>query len=301
MNTYTDFPNTPPFGYGFIYFLRSPSGKAYIGQTSVSISKRLYMHNKSNGCRFLYAAIKKYGLENFFVGEVGCYPLQDLNDMEVRFIKEFDTLAPSGYNLTTGGNANHKCSAEARRKMSEASKGKPKSEEARQRMRKPKSAEARQRMRKPKSPEARKRMAEARRGKPMSENTRAELLKANIGNKLSEETKRKIAATKLGNPHGVGIGKPMSAAARAGLLKFHIGNHLSAETKQKISAAKTGMKYKMTDKPRKKLSAETKMRMSKPKSAEHKRRMKEGWLLRRLRKQDALPFFPNADVLPKSS
>jgi group I intron endonuclease len=274
MNTYTDYPNTPPFGYGFIYFLRSPSGKAYIGQTSLAISKRLYMHNKSNGCRFLYKAIKKYGIENFFVGEVGCYPLQDLDDAEVRFIKEFETLAPSGYNLTTGGNANHKCSDEARRKMSEASKGKPKS------------AEARQRMRKPKSAEARKHMSEVRKGKPMPANVKAALLKANIGNKLSEETKRKIAATKLGNPHGVGIGKPMSAAARAGLLKFHIGNHLSAETKQKISAANTGKSRSMET--RKRMSVASK---GKPKSEEHKRLMREGWRLRRLRKQDALPLF----------
>jgi hypothetical protein len=162
----------------------------------------------------LYKAIKKYGITNFFVDVLGRYPITELDAAEVKAIIEFGTLAPYGYNLTTGGNANHKCSDQTRKRMAEAQKGKPKSAEARQRM------------------------SEARAGKP-----------------------------------------------------------LSAEVKQKISVVKTGTKYNMVVSKRGiPLSAETKMRMSlskigKPCTEEHKRLMREGWRLRRLRKQDALPLF----------
>jgi group I intron endonuclease len=265
MNTYIDFPNTPPFGYGFIYFLRSPSGRAYIGQTTVSISKRLYMHNKSRGCRFLYAAIKKYGIENFFAGEVGCYPLADLDAMEVRFIKEFETLAPDGYNLTTGGYGNHKCSDETRQRMSEATKGRPKSPETRQRMSeamkgKPKSAETRQRMSAakkgvPKSPEAIQKMVEAHKRCPtiLSAAARKRISEAKKGKPKSEETRKRMS-------------KPKSAEARKNMSKPK-----SAEARKRMSDAWKG----------------------KPKSEETKRRMSEGWRLKKLREQDPLPLFQN--------
>jgi group I intron endonuclease len=193
MNTYTDFPDKPDNGYGFIYFLRSPSGKGYIGQTTVSISKRLYCHTKSKGCRFLYAAIKKYGLDNFFVGAVGCYPLSDLDAMEVRFIKEFETLCPDGYNLTTGGYGNHKCSDETRKRMSEAQKGKPKSEGHKRRLSEGNTG-------KPMSENTKAALLTANIGKPMHANTKAALMEANLGNHLSDEHKRRLSAAKKGKP-----------------------------------------------------------------------------------------------------
>jgi group I intron endonuclease len=181
MNTYTDYPNTPPFGYGFIYFLRSPSGKAYIGQTSISISKRMYYHNKGRKCRFLSAAIKKYGMRSFFVGEVGCYPLHELDAMEVRFIKMFETLCPDGYNLTTGGHANRKCSDETRRRISAVIK-----------------------RRAPCSVETRQRISAAIRGVPRPNRTprhanHIEALRiANLGKHRSDETKQKMSTAKRG-------------------------------------------------------------------------------------------------------
>jgi group I intron endonuclease len=289
MNTYIDFPNTPPYGYGFIYFLRSPSGKAYIGQTSVSISKRLYMHNKSKGCRFLYAAIKKYGIENFFAGEIGCYPLSDLDAMEVRFIKEFGTLAPDGYNLTTGGRANHKCSDETRKHISEVGTGRHLSEETRKRMSKPKSAETRMRMSKPKSEATRMKMSAAKKGVPKSPEARQKMVEAHkrCPTILSAEARKRISEAKKGKPKSEEtrkrMSKPKSAEARKNMSKPK-----SAEARKHMSEARKGIA--MSEESRQRMSAASK---GKPKSEEHKRLMREGWRLRQLQKQEPLPLFQN--------
>ena len=103
MNTYKDFPEQPPVGYGFIYFLRSPSGKGYVGQTIRSVKQRLYCHCHTSRGHSLLKAIVKYGLDNFFVDVLGQYPIADLDNEEMKAIREFNTLAPYGYNLTKGG------------------------------------------------------------------------------------------------------------------------------------------------------------------------------------------------------
>jgi group I intron endonuclease len=207
MNTYKDFPNKPDAGYGFIYFLRSPSGKAYVGQTTISITRRIQFHSWG-GCRALHSAIEKYGVNNFFVGEVGMYPIADLDNMEVRFIKELCTLAPEGYNLTTGGGANHKCSDETRKRMSEAKREKPMSATNKDALLK------------------------ANLGKPMPATTKAALLRANIGNHLSAETKQKIVLANTGKSHNAETRQRMSEAKK--------GKPKSAETKQRMSAAWKG-------------------------------------------------------------
>jgi group I intron endonuclease len=124
MNTYIDFPNTPPYGYGFIYFLRSPSGKGYIGQTIRALNKRIRCHvsRDKGGCCALHAAIKKYGIETFFVDIVGQYPITELDNAEINAVVEFGTLAPNGYNLRTGGQKTHTCSSETRQKMSRSAR-----------------------------------------------------------------------------------------------------------------------------------------------------------------------------------
>jgi len=70
-----------------------------------------------DSCRALNAAIRKYGWDNM-KKEILFYCNDDELDMyETRFIEKLDTLAPNGYNLTTGGNANKEFSQESREKM----------------------------------------------------------------------------------------------------------------------------------------------------------------------------------------
>jgi len=81
--------------------LTSPSGKSYIGQ-SVEFQKRLYRHKIAD--TLIGRAIRKYGIERFrieFLHETESH--DTANDLEAKEIKNFNSLAPSGYNLTKGG------------------------------------------------------------------------------------------------------------------------------------------------------------------------------------------------------
>lgn len=99
------------------------NGKAYIGQTIQSLKCRWNLHaSKSSGCLALKAALDKYGKENFEVVELfNCNSIEELNQKEQEFISKFNTLAPMGYNLTTGGH-HVVFSDESKEKMSNSRK-----------------------------------------------------------------------------------------------------------------------------------------------------------------------------------
>lgn len=78
----------------------------------------------SSNCTFLKNAINKYGKNNFKIEVIEeCFSLEELDLKESYFIKELNTLAPNGYNLTTGGAA-PKHSDITKEKMSKTRKGK---------------------------------------------------------------------------------------------------------------------------------------------------------------------------------
>lgn len=85
------------------------NGKIYVGQ-SINIKERWKQHeykafnqNEKGYPSAIHAAFRKYGLENFSFEVVEeCLP-KELDEKEIYWIKELNTLAPSGYNMTTGG------------------------------------------------------------------------------------------------------------------------------------------------------------------------------------------------------
>jgi group I intron endonuclease len=87
------------------------NSKLYIGQTINSTNKRFRKHlsqiNSQNQCSALYSAIRKYGKENFIITEIisGDFTKDELNNLEIFFIKHYKTLSPNGYNLQTGGSS----------------------------------------------------------------------------------------------------------------------------------------------------------------------------------------------------
>ncbi len=93
-----------------IYKFSFPNGKSYVGQ-AINIRKRWQTHKNTINCSThklykmpLYNAFRKYGWNNI-VKEVLCECSKDLLDeMEIKYIKEYNTVHPSGYNLTSGGN-----------------------------------------------------------------------------------------------------------------------------------------------------------------------------------------------------
>ena len=110
----------------YIYKIRNKiNNKLYVGQTVKNIFERFNEHcYKVSNCRFLKKAINKYGKENFEIGLVEvCSSLIELDSKEEFWIKELNTLAPNGYNLTTGGAA-PKHSDITKKKMSQTRKGK---------------------------------------------------------------------------------------------------------------------------------------------------------------------------------
>ena len=118
--------------YGVIYLIRNLiNGKCYIGKT-INLKRRIYEHfmGHSEGCKLLSRAIKKYGKENFSVEILheGIIP-ELLDEFEIQAIKEHNTKAPRGYNLTDGGEGlsgfvfpkdSKTFSAETKRKRSES-------------------------------------------------------------------------------------------------------------------------------------------------------------------------------------
>ena len=109
---------------GSIYkIINTMNGKAYIGQTihdAVKGRVNDHLNQTQNGNRLIKQAIAKYG-EDVFVFEIlhdGIIP-EFLDTLEIETIAKYNTVAPNGYNLTTGGEGGSR-SQEARREISQA-------------------------------------------------------------------------------------------------------------------------------------------------------------------------------------
>lgn len=80
-------------------------GKSYIGKAK-NLEKRIKMHKRNVGKvkSPLYSAIQSRGWDQFTI-EIICIAdsYEELDALEVKFIKEYSSLYPNGYNLTEGG------------------------------------------------------------------------------------------------------------------------------------------------------------------------------------------------------
>jgi hypothetical protein len=123
----------------YIYSFTSPSGKRYIGQTvQKSVAIRFSQHifawrrwrekgfkERANSTK-LYWAFEKYSPETWKVEIIdsSATTQEELNQLEVKYIKEFDTVE-NGYNVHAGGYSGWgglRLSDEHRQKQSEARK-----------------------------------------------------------------------------------------------------------------------------------------------------------------------------------
>lgn len=109
--------------------INNVNGKLYIGQTTQRLVERWGDHCRpdrhKNHQSYLYNAIQKYGKDNFTVEEIDiAKTLDGLNILEEYYIKKFNTLAPSGYNLMLGGD-NRECHEDTKAKISATLKGRP--------------------------------------------------------------------------------------------------------------------------------------------------------------------------------
>lgn len=86
-----------------VYKHTSPSGKSYIGITN-NYERRCTEHQVNNWCPAFYAAIKKYGWDNF-THEILFDNIteQEAIELEPQLIIEHNTKTPNGYNMCDGG------------------------------------------------------------------------------------------------------------------------------------------------------------------------------------------------------
>ena len=90
-----------------IYKITSPSGKSYIGQTEKTLETRLNGHRSpGSNCILLKRAAAKYGWDNMKAEVLLYCNKEDLNEYERAMITAYDTMAPNGYNCSSGGEVN---------------------------------------------------------------------------------------------------------------------------------------------------------------------------------------------------
>lgn len=176
--------------YYYVYKITNTiNGKIYVGKHSTDNLDDEYM---GSGV-VLHQAYQKYGLECFKKEVIQFYTNNvELNQGEIFWIARFNSTNPEiGYNLTYGGDGGTP-TEEARRKMSEAAKGRPAPNKG-----VPMSEEQKQKISETMkgrhlSEEHRRKVSEGNKGKPRSEETKRKMSEAHKGKPLSEETKQKL-------------------------------------------------------------------------------------------------------------
>lgn len=74
----------------------------YIGRFNDHISEAL-CNTKKKQCTYLNNAIRLYGKDAFKVDLITTCSRDDLDSYEIKYINEYNSLYPNGYNLTKGG------------------------------------------------------------------------------------------------------------------------------------------------------------------------------------------------------
>lgn len=153
----------------YIVYLRTNTvnGKQYVGQTNNFNKREKHWNSLKQKYANSYLCFdrEKYGIKNFTVEILAeVETREEAWKLEQKYIKELNTLYPSGYNMCGGGKTNTGwyVTDEARKNISEAHKGLKQSEEQIEK----RTAKIRGRHH---TDEAKKKISEARKGKKMPE------------------------------------------------------------------------------------------------------------------------------------
>lgn len=171
--------------------------KIYVGQTWKTAQERFERHCaesrwKNTRVMPIVLAIKKYGrchFQIYVLEELPDCTQSQLNDREVFWGMELNSLSPYGYNLKLGG-ANGIASKETGEKIGNANRGKKRSPETRERLRishlgyKIKDS-------------TKKKLSDINKGKTLSEDHKRKIGESNLGRKTTEQAKEKMRLKKL--------------------------------------------------------------------------------------------------------
>jgi hypothetical protein len=96
--------------YGLIYCVSFPNDKKYIGQTCRDLSRRVIEHNHAANklpTKMFHRAINKYFNGSLIESQYEildvAYSKEELTNLEIEYIKKFDSFGKNGYNMTIGG------------------------------------------------------------------------------------------------------------------------------------------------------------------------------------------------------
>ena len=93
---------------GFIYIIKNTiNDKVYIGQTRTSVNQRWQEHlrHAKYGSQVINRAMRKYGVENFYIETLEICDVKLLDIREMYYIDLYDSVNKSkGYNVSIGGN-----------------------------------------------------------------------------------------------------------------------------------------------------------------------------------------------------
>jgi group I intron endonuclease len=206
-----------PVSYGLIYKAAGPTGKVYVGQTTLTLKRRKSNHafraKKDDRRTPFQAALLDEGFSNFTWEQIDTAETQEeLDQKEKQWIAYYDSMNPDkGYNNQEGGKKTV-YSLEARKKMSEARKKRIITEDTK------------------------KRLSEALKGKPRpwqsgkhpSEETRRKISEAGKGRCHSEESKLKMSEAKKGKAPYV-----ITEETRRRMSEAHKRNNRLAAVKEK--------------------------------------------------------------------
>ena len=178
--------------FNYVYLITNLiNGKQYIGDHSIDNLKRDYYLGSG---QIIKSAIRKCGRKNFKKEIIKFFPTkQEAFDAQEKYIKEYNTLVPDGYNISPKGGLNVVgcCSDEMKRKISLRHKGKIISEEQKRLT----SIALKGRI---KSDEERKNLSKSLMGHKLSEETKNKIREKHKGKKVSDETKNKISQSTKG-------------------------------------------------------------------------------------------------------
>ena len=108
-----------------IYMHRNKqNNKVYIGQTKQTLGHRSSGGKNYEGCTKFYAAIQKYGWDNFEHNIIEKnLTSEEADEREIYWIKYYNSIE-QGYNISPGGECHNRIfSEETRKKMSQARQG----------------------------------------------------------------------------------------------------------------------------------------------------------------------------------
>jgi group I intron endonuclease len=185
------------------------NGKRYIGQTSLSLERRWFLHQHRKSCKALHSAILFYGAAQFTVEVLFSVPTREqAGELEIEYIERYNTKAPNGYNLTKGGEGVKALPEHIRLERNRKLLGN-------------KNAVGVVR-----TPEYRKAISDRQQGREFTDAWRQRMSEAAKGRKASQDTKDKLSRIRK----QIGIRPPKRTseeAAEAGRISGHKRYHVS--------------------------------------------------------------------------